>query len=144
MRALGHRMLDEAIDYIKNSLERPVWKHAPPDVKAHFSSQPPASPQNADEVYLEYLTTILPHQLSNDHPRYWGWVTGCGTVMSMFADMLASGTDAVSGSFSYLINNYVEMQVIGWCRDLLGFPKTASGLLTSGCSASTLIGLAVA
>ncbi|WP_319538588.1 pyridoxal-dependent decarboxylase [uncultured Methanospirillum sp.] len=144
MRALGHRMLDEAIDYIKNSRDRPVWQHTSADVKAHFSSKPPASPQNAEEIYQEYLTTILPHQLGNVHPRYWGWVTGCGTVMSMFADMLASGTDAVSGSFSYLSNNYVEMQVIDWCKDLLGFPKTASGLLTSGCSASTLIGLAVA
>jgi len=35
------------------------------------------------------------------------WIAGTGTVMGMFAEMLASATDAVSGSFSYLSNNYV-------------------------------------
>jgi len=64
--------------------------------------------------------------------------------MRTFADILAAATDAVSGSFSYLSNNYVEMQVLDWCKNLLGYPPAASGLLTSGCSASNLIGLAVA
>jgi glutamate/tyrosine decarboxylase-like PLP-dependent enzyme len=41
-------------------------------------------------------------------------------------------------------NNYVEMQVLDWCKALLGYPAEASGLLTSGCSASNLICLAVA
>jgi LSD1 subclass zinc finger protein len=64
--------------------------------------------------------------------------------MGVFAELLAASTDAVSGAFSYLPNNYVELQVVDWCRALLGYPPGASGLLTSGCSASNLIGLAVA
>ena len=64
--------------------------------------------------------------------------------MGMFAELLAAATDAVSGSLSYLSNNYVEMQVLNWCKILLGYPLNASGLLTSGCSASNLIGLAAA
>ena len=36
------------------------------------------------------------------------------------------------------------MQVLDWCKSLLGYPVSASGLLTGGCSASNLIGLAVA
>jgi glutamate/tyrosine decarboxylase-like PLP-dependent enzyme len=64
--------------------------------------------------------------------------------MGMFGEMLAASTDAVSGAFSYVSNNYVEMQVIDWCKTLLGYPPAASGLITSGCSASNLIGLAVA
>ena len=38
----------------------------------------------------DYLRDVLPYQLGNTHPRYWGWVTGCGTVMGMLAEMLAS------------------------------------------------------
>jgi glutamate/tyrosine decarboxylase-like PLP-dependent enzyme len=62
----------------------------------------------------------------------------------MYAEMLASATNAVSGSFSYVSNNYVEQQVLDWCKSLLGYPEAASGLITSGCSASNLLGLAVA
>lgn len=144
MRALGHRIVDDTMDYLETLRDRPVWQHAPPDVKARFAGPVPALPQPPDEVYNEYLRSIRPYQLGNSHPRYWGWVTGCGTVMGMYAEMLAASTDAVSGAFSYMSNNYVETQVVDWCRDLLGFPGGASGLITSGCSASTLIGLAVA
>ena len=144
MRTLGHRILDDALDYLETLRDRPVWQHAPPDVKAHFEGPPPFTPQPSEKVYEEYVQYILPHQLGNSHPRFWGWIAGTGTVMGMFAELLGAATDAVSGSFSYLSNNYVEIQVLDWCKTLLGFPPTASGLLTSGCSASNLIGLAVA
>jgi len=144
MRALGHRMLDDALDYVEKLRDRPVWQHAPQHVKAHFEGPPPLDPESSDEVYQEYLQYILPYQHGNSHPRFWGWVAGTGTVMGMFAELLAAATDAVSGSFSYISNNYVEMQVLDWCKTLLGYPPAASGLLTSGCSASNLIGLAVA
>jgi len=144
MRTLGHRILDDAIDYLETLRDRPVWQHAPQHVKAHFEGSPPLDPEPAGDVYQEYVRYILPHQFGNTHPRFWGWVAGCGTVMGMFAELLAASTDAISGAFSYISNNYVELQVLDWCKELLGYPPTASGLLTSGCSASNLIGLTVA
>ncbi len=144
MRTLGHRILDDALDYVQTLRERPVWQHAPPHVRAHFEGPLPRDPQPAEEVYREYVEYVLPHQIGNSHPRFWGWVAGTGTVMGIFAELLTAATDAVSGAFSYLSNNYVELQVIDWCRDMLGYPASTSGVLTSGCSASNLIGLAVA
>ena len=143
-RALGHRILDDALDYVETLRDRPAWLPAPPHVKAHFQGPPPVDPSPSAEVYREYVRYVLPHQIGNSHPRFWGWEAGSGTVMGMFAELLAASTDAVSGAFSYLSNNYVEMQVLDWCKSLLGYPLSASGLLTSGCSASNLIALAVA
>ena len=144
MRILGHSILDDAMDYMETLRDRPVWQHAPSHVKAHFEGPPPADPGAASDIYQEYLRYIRPYQLGNSHPRFWGWIAGSGTLMGMFADLLAASMDAVSGAFSYLSNNYVELQVIEWCKTLLGYPPTASGLITSGCSASNLIGLSVA
>jgi len=144
MRALGHRIIDDIMDYVETIRDRPVWQHAPHHVKTHFEGPPPLDPESPENVYQEYAQYILPHQLGNTHPRYWGWVTGSGTVMGVFAELLAAGTDAVSGAFSYISNNYVEMQVLDWCKILLGYPLTASGLITSGCSAANLIGISVA
>src|SRR5512143_3187971 len=144
MRALGHRILVDALDYVETLRDRPVWQHAPPHVKAHFEGPPPLSPEAPEAVYQEYVQYILPHLAGFSHPRYWGWVVGDGTVMSIFAELLVSATNAGSGALSYISNNYVEMQVLDWCKTLLGYPRAASGLLTSGCSASNLIALAVA
>ncbi|OPX79545.1 MAG: L-tyrosine decarboxylase [Methanosaeta sp. PtaB.Bin039] len=143
-RVLGHRILDDMIDYMKTLRDRPAWQHAPNDVKKHFTGAAPSAPQQPEAIYQEYVKYVLPYQIGNNHPRFWGWVAGTGTTMCMFAEMLAAATDAVSGSFSYYSNNYVEMQVLDWCKSMLGYPPAASGLLTSGCSASNLIGLAVA
>ncbi len=144
MRALGHRIVDDALDYVKSLRDRSPWTRAPECVKAHFQEPPPFGPEPPEDVYQEYVRYIQPYQIGNAHPRFWGWVAGTGTVMGMYAELLAASMDAVSGAFSFLSNNYVEMQVLDWCKSLLGYPPTASGLLTSGCSASNLLGLAVA
>ncbi len=144
MRALGHRMLDDALDYLESLPQRPAWEHAPAAVKARFSGGVPRAPQPAEDIYREYVDLVQPYQLGNAHPRFWGWVVGCGTTMGVLAEMLAATTDAVSGIYSFVSNNYVELQVLDWCKELLGYPRSASGLLTSGCSASNLIALAVA
>ncbi len=144
LRALGHRALDDAMDYMESLRDRRAWEHAPARVKAHFDGPLPAGPQPIEDIYREYVEYVQPYQLGNSHPRFWGWVLGSGTPMGVIAEMLAAATDSVSGIYSFVSNNYVELQVLDWCKEMLGFPPSAGGLLTSGCSASNLIALAVA
>lgn len=144
MRELGHRMIDDMMDDLKELRNRPAWEHAPDVVRANFKSAPPLDPQSPDVIYDEYLKYIHSYPLGNYHPRWWGWVAGTGTVIGAFAELLATATNAPSGAFSYVSANYVEGQVLSWFKALLGFPEESSGIITSGCSASNLIGLAVA
>ena len=144
MRVLGHQMSDDLLEYVKDLKNRPAWQHAPEAVKEHFDAGPPLDPQTPESIYQEYQEYILPYPMGVNHPRFWGWVAGCGTVMGAYAELLAAGTNSPSGAFSYISPNYVEHQVLNWFKDMLGYPTQASGLLTSGCSASNLIGLAVA
>jgi glutamate/tyrosine decarboxylase-like PLP-dependent enzyme len=137
-------MLDDMLDYMQTVRERPVWRHAPEQVKAHFNTPAPLDPQPPEEIYEEFLENVLPFPIGNIHPRFWGWVFGTGTVMGTLAELLAASMNTNSGGIDYHSANYVENQVINWCKEMLGFPVSASGLLTSGCSAANLIGLAVA
>jgi aromatic-L-amino-acid decarboxylase len=144
MRVLGHRMLDDMLDYMKTVRERPVWQHAPDHVKAHFDGPLPLDPQPPEEIYKEFLENVLPYPLGNIHPRFWGWVVGTGTVFGALAELLATSMNSFAGGADHHSANHVEKQVIDWCKEMLGFPASASGLLTSGCSAANLVGLAVA
>lgn len=143
MRSLGHRMLDDMIDYMESVRERPVWQPIPEPVKASFDRPLPLEPQPVDEVYQEFLENILYHPMGNIHPRFWGWVIGTGTVTGMLAEMLAAGMNPNLGGGDQ-VPSYVEAQVLDWCKQMLGFPRDASGLLVSGGSMANLIGLAVA
>ena len=91
-------------------------------MKAHFDGPPPAEPQPIEDIYREYVEYVQPYQLGNSHPRFWGWVLGSGTPMGVIAEMLAAATDSVSGIYSYVSNNYVELQVLDWCKEMLGYP----------------------
>ena len=143
MRKLGHKMLDDMLDYMKTIRERPVWQHVPDRIKVHFSRSVPQYPKPPEEIYEEFVEKVLPYPMGNIHPSFWGWILGTGTVMGAFAEFLAASMNTNTGGGDH-IANHVEKQVIDWIKEMLGYPPSASGLLTSGCSAANIIGLTVA
>jgi aromatic-L-amino-acid decarboxylase len=143
IRALGRRMVDDMVDYLRTVRDRPVWKPIPESHLQQFQKPLPRDAQALDRVYDSFKEDVLPYPTGNAHPRFWGWVMGNGTVTGMFADMLAAGFNPNQGG-GMQAGNLVESQVITWCKEMFGFPATASGLLVSGGSMANLIGLTVA
>jgi len=144
MRKLGHKIMDDMVDYLKTVRERPVWQRMPIQIQDSFNSSVPQQPQSPDEVYEEFLEKVLPYPMGNIHPRFWGWILGTGTVMGAFAELLAASMNTNTGGAANQVANHVEKQVINWIKEMLGYPLSASGVLSSGCSAANIIGLAVA
>ncbi|MFZ1750825.1 MAG: pyridoxal-dependent decarboxylase, partial [Saprospiraceae bacterium] len=66
-----------------------------------------------------------------------------GTPMGVLGDFLASSMNpnATIGEQSAM---YVDLQVIQWCKEMMDFPKDASGMLLSGGSMATTTALIVA
>jgi aromatic-L-amino-acid/L-tryptophan decarboxylase len=143
LRALGHQMIDDLMTFLATVRERPVWQPIPKQTRASFRQALPAEPQEADEVYREFLRDVLPYPMGNIHPRFWGWVIGTGTPLGALAEMWAAGLNPNVGGGEH-VAPYVERQVIDWLKELLGYPAEASGLLVSGGSMANLVGLTVA
>lgn len=143
MRALAHRMVDDAITYLETVRERPVWQPVPPDVAEHFAGPAPRYPSSAPDVYDDFRKNILPYPMGNIHPRFWAWYMGNGTILGALGDFLASVMNPNVGGGNH-VANLVEAQVIGWMKEMMGFPSGASGLLVSGGSTANFVGLAVA
>jgi glutamate/tyrosine decarboxylase-like PLP-dependent enzyme len=144
MRVLARQMVDDMLDYLHTVRERPPWRHAPDNIKAHFREPLPLEPQLPAEVYQDFLEHVLSYPVGNIHPRFWGWVIGTGTVFGALAELLAASMNTNTGGLDHHSANHVERQVVEWIKQMLGYPASASGLLTSGCSAANLIGLAIA
>jgi len=143
MRALGHRMVDDMLTYLETVRQRSVWQPIPQEVKTYLKQPLPLVSQGPEQTYQDFLEYVLPHPLGNIHPRFWGWVIGTGTPLGMLADMLAAGMNPNVGGADH-VANYVESQVLDWCKEMLGYPVEASGLLVSGGSMANLVGLTVA
>lgn len=143
MRALAHRMVDDAITYLETVRERPVWQPVPEQVAARFQEPAPLQPEGAEGVYEEFMENILPYPMGTIHPRFWSWYMGSGTVLGALADFMAAIMNSNLGGGNHAAG-MVEEQVINWIKAMIDFPKDASGLLVSGGSMANLIGLTVA
>lgn len=86
---------------------------------------------------------MRPYSTGNTSPRFWGWVQGTGAPVGVLADFLASVMNPNAADFNHS-PALVEMQVIDWFREIMGFPRGSSGLLVSGGSAANLTALTVA
>lgn len=137
-RALAHQMVDEAVDHLDQVRDRPVWTPMPDDVRARFQSDLPKDSTPLDQVYSEYRETVGAYPMGNIHPRFWGWYMGASNFTGALGDFLAAveGSNLGGGTTGAA---QVEQQVVDWLKEIVGFPKDASGTLTSGGSMANLV-----
>jgi aromatic-L-amino-acid/L-tryptophan decarboxylase len=143
LRRLAHRMVDDAFDDLRSLRERPVWRPMPDDVRAAFRSPVPREGTGAEAAYAQYRSTVAPYLMGNDHPRFWGWYMGNGTMMGALGAFLAAAANPNLGGGNHSAIE-VEKQVVRWCAELLGLPLDAGGIMVSGASMANLVGWTVA
>ena len=142
-KELAHRMVDDAIDYLKNVKDRPVWQQMPDHVLEGFKKPLPKDPSDLKEVYQKFVKNSYPYPMGNIHPRFWMWYMGSSNFTGAMGDFMAAiiGSNIGGGNHSAA---RIDDQVVDWCREMVGFPKTASGTLVSGGSMANIIALTVA
>jgi len=143
LRAQGHKMLDDMLDYLEHVRERPVWRPIPDAVRARFRSPLPQEPEALAAVYDEFAKFVAPYAAGNTHPGFMGWVHGGGTPVGMLAEMLAAGLNANLGGRDH-IPVEVERQIVEWARQMFGFPQGSTGLFVTGTSLANFIAVLVA
>jgi len=143
IRALGHRMLDDMIDYAADIRDRPVWQPIPDEVRARFHAALPRQASDLGDVYREFTDFVVPYATGNVHPGFMGWVHGGGTAVGMLAEMLAAGLNANLGGRDHMPIE-VERQVVEWTGQMFGFPDGASGIFVTGTSMANLMAVLVA
>jgi len=143
LRAQGHRMLDDMIDYIATVRERPVWQPIPNAARERFRQQLPRQGSDLADVYRDFSDFVVPYATGNVHPAFMGWVHGGGSAVGMLAEMLAAGLNANLGGRDHMPIE-VERQIVAWTRQMFGFPTEASGIFVTGTSMANLMAVLVA
>lgn len=138
----AHRALDLALDHIQHRPAQPVWQELPNKAKRLDDPLPQHGAPLGDLVD-EVSESVMPYTLGNVHPRFWGWVHGSGTPGAVVSQMMIAAINANMGGRDHA-PMYIERQVIAWMVELFGYPTGASGVITTGTSTATLLGLSVA
>ncbi|MEJ0049140.1 MAG: pyridoxal-dependent decarboxylase [Rhodospirillales bacterium] len=142
-RALGHRMLDDMLDWLQGARDRPVWEQMPAEKRAEMRLKLPETGVPVEEIYQDFRRLVLPYGAGNEHPRFFGWVNGGGTAAGILAELLVAVFNPNCGGRDHAAIE-VERQVIAWAAEAVGFPRDAGGVLMTGSSMANMVALLVA
>jgi glutamate/tyrosine decarboxylase-like PLP-dependent enzyme len=146
MRRLGYQVVDLIVDRWQNLRGGPAWGFAKrSELEPLIGGPPPEEARDPGPVIQEVLEHVLPRAGRIDHPRFFAFIPSSPTWPSILADMLATGFNVFQGTWLESAGpSQVELVVMEWFREWLGFPEAGGGVLTSGGSAANLAALVTA
>jgi aromatic-L-amino-acid decarboxylase len=117
----------------------------PSEIQRLLSEPLPVRPQNPLKIVREVGDKIIPNSTLLGSPRYFGFVNGSGTMMSVFGDAIAAAINQNAGVWkSAPVATELERVVIRWFAEMIGFNPKTGGLLTSGGTVANMVAIAAA
>lgn len=142
-RRLGYRAVDLLAERLAGVRAGAVRQPVPPALRDGWIAEPlPAAPSDPDALLERVARTVLAHPMGNASPRFFAWVNSPPAPLGVIADLLAAGLDPSVAGGDHAAT-YVEHGVLNGLKPVFGMPDAAGGVLTSGGSVATLVGLAV-
>lgn len=142
-RQLGYRAVDLLAEQLAGLPQAPSRRPVPDALRQQLMGQPlPAEGRPAAEVLEAVAKCVLPYPMGNISPRFFAWVNSPAAPLGVLAELLAGGMNSSVAGGDHAAT-YVEHAVLGWLKQLLGYPAESGGLLISGGSMANLVGLAV-
>ncbi|MGH8203374.1 MAG: pyridoxal phosphate-dependent decarboxylase family protein, partial [Steroidobacteraceae bacterium] len=146
MRELAERATEALIRRIEGLGNERPWRGASrSELERLLREPPPEQGQDPLEVVDRVLRDVLPVAARVDHPRFFAFVPSAPTWPGVIADYLAAGFNTFQGTWLGSGGpSQLELVVIDWFRQWIGYPETGGGLFTSGGSAAILDALVAA
>jgi hypothetical protein len=145
MRAMGYAVVDMLIARIDALRDGPVLRRTrSPRCAPALDGAPTSGPRDFADL-LRVLdktccrsSAISTTRGSSVHP-------GAGTWPAALGDLIAAATMIDAGSWRESVGpSALELTVLDWFRDWVGYPESAAGVLVSGGSAANLTAIACA
>ena len=146
MRRLADAATDSLMARLDGLRDDVPWRGATRAELEKILREPaPEAGQDPVKVLERAVRDVLPVAGRVDHPRFFAFVPSAPTWPGVIADYLAAGFNTFQGTWLGAgAPSQVELVVIDWIREWIGYPDTAGGLFTSGGSAAILDALVAA
>ena len=144
MRELGYRTIDLLVERLQRE-EPPIRRATPAEMHERLHGPAPDEAEPFDEILAGLDRNVLPFASRDGHPGFFGFIPFAGTWPGALGDLIASACNLYAGSWMEAAGvSQVELEVLGWFKEWIGFPSEAAGSLVSGGSAGNLTALACA
>ena len=140
MLDLAHKAAELLVERIQDLPEGEAWDgEFRQGLEKQLMKDPPEDGRSPAEVIEQVAREILPVAMRLDHPRCFAFIPSSPTWPGVLADFMAAGYNI--NACTWLVGSgpsQLELVVIDWLRQWVGYPESAGGLFTSGGSAASL------
>ena len=145
MRELGYRVVDLLAAQLTNPDIPALQRAAPGDLAARLGGPPPAGPRPWADLLGQVERDVLAPMSRLAHPGYFAFIPASSTFPGALGDLIAAALDIDAGSWiSAAGPTQLELVVLDWFKEWIGYPPGAAGVLVSGGSAANITALACA
>ena len=144
MRALGYRTVDALVDWLSADEGVPLVRASPDEMAARLGAPRPES-TSFDDALRTLFDDVLPFTSRSGHPRFFAYVPFAGTWPGALGDFVASACNVYAGSWQESAGpTQLELVILDWFKEWVGYPSSATGSLVTGGSAANLTAVACA
>lgn len=144
-RELGHLLVDRLADHWAQLDQAPALREARAHQLTRLAGPVPVEPGDVAELLDQLADDLLQNMQHPAHPRFFARVPGPTSFTGILGDWLSTGSNAIAASWTGGSGpSALELTVVDWIRELMGFPAGTEGLLVSGGSLGNLTALAAA
>jgi aromatic-L-amino-acid decarboxylase len=147
MRRLVEAAMERIAKHVDSLPEQPA-SHTEGGARLARSLAEPLIPERGTAVpkLLDLLfDRAVPRSINTASPGYLAYVPGGGLLHAAVADLISDSVNRYVGLFGAAPGlAQIEVNVLEWFREMVGFPPEAGGILTSGGSLSALTALITA
>jgi glutamate/tyrosine decarboxylase-like PLP-dependent enzyme len=145
MRALGHRTVDALVDALSDPSTPCLTRAAPEEMERRLPAAVPEEPHDFEALLQRLQADVFPFMSRLDHPGYFAFVPACGTFPAALGDFMAAALNPYVGAWMEAAGpSRLELVVLEWFKEWIGYPPEAAGVLVSGGSAANMTALACA
>jgi glutamate/tyrosine decarboxylase-like PLP-dependent enzyme len=145
IRRLGYRAIDLLVDQLTDPSIPAMRRGSPADLRRRLGGPAPSAPCSWDELMTRTERDILGPMSRLAHPGYFAFIPAACTFPGALGDLIASALDIDVGSWMSAAGpSQVELTVLEWFKEWIGYPPGAAGVLVSGGSAANMTAIACA
>ena len=145
-RKNAHELVDWMADYFENVEDYPVLPDVKPgDILKQIPKHAPDKAESFDTIFKDFKEVIMPGITHWESPNFMAYFPANKSKASVLAEMLMStlGSQCMIWLTSPAAAE-LEEQVMFWMRDMLGLPKSFTGVIQDTASTATLSALLTA
>lgn len=142
----GKKIYEWIVQYFRNIEDVRVFPQTTPEeLRAALQAPLPKDPETLDKIFEDFRAKVVPYLTHWNHPNFLAYFANTGSGPGILAETLTAALNVNQMLWRTAPSaSALEEVVLGWVKEMLGYPSDADGVLMNGASWASLTAMTAA